>query len=106
MGLSANAAVIVVTLPPVPCESICLTASWVIEDESVKIRRDKAPKFAGTVFSERLGLENPRVIDDVINRPKGRNRGRRDLLSGGFISDVPFDECEIWRPAGTRHAEA
>ena len=29
MGLSASAAVMVVTLPPVPCDSICLTARWV-----------------------------------------------------------------------------
>jgi hypothetical protein len=31
MGFSASDAVMVVTLPPVPCESICLTASWVMK---------------------------------------------------------------------------
>src|SRR5260370_30161134 len=29
MGFSANDAVMVVTLPPVPCDRICLTARWV-----------------------------------------------------------------------------
>src|ERR1700688_1761613 len=31
MGLSANDAVMLVTLPPEPCDSICLTASWVMK---------------------------------------------------------------------------
>src|SRR5258707_9542934 len=31
MGLLASAAVMLVTLPPVPCDSICLTASSVIK---------------------------------------------------------------------------
>src|SRR5580704_2019163 len=31
MGLSANDAVMLVTLPPVPCASICLTANWVMK---------------------------------------------------------------------------
>src|ERR1019366_301041 len=30
MGLSASAAMILVTLPPVPCASICSTAHWVM----------------------------------------------------------------------------
>src|SRR2546422_8019407 len=31
MGFSSNDAVMLVTLPPVPCDSICLTASWVMK---------------------------------------------------------------------------
>ena len=31
MGLSANEAVMLVTLPPVPCDSICFTARWVMK---------------------------------------------------------------------------
>ncbi len=31
MGFLSNDAVMVVTLPPVPCNRICLTASWVMK---------------------------------------------------------------------------
>src|SRR5215813_14390122 len=31
MGCSASDVVTLVTLPPVPCDSICLTASWVMK---------------------------------------------------------------------------
>ena len=51
MGFLSNDAVMVVTLPPVPCDSICLTASWVMKrnpfrlvgDETAETRRRCSP---------------------------------------------------------------
>ena len=44
MGLSASDAVMVVTLPPVPCDSICLTASWVMKMNPSRLVETKARK--------------------------------------------------------------
>src|SRR5260221_12148120 len=37
MGFSTNEAVMLVTLPPVPCDRICLTASWVKKRNPFKL---------------------------------------------------------------------
>ena len=55
---------IIVTLPPVPCDSICLTASWVMKNEPFQVGGDEATKLVDAVVCKRFGCEDARVVDE------------------------------------------
>src|SRR5258707_3620990 len=68
MGFSSNDAVMVVTLPPVPCDRICLTASWVMKINPSRLVEARPRKIVGSVVRERLGYEDARVVDNMVDR--------------------------------------
>ena len=55
MGLSASDAVMLVTLPPVPCDKHLLHRKLGDEDEPFQVGGDKSAKLVGGVIRERLG---------------------------------------------------
>src|SRR5271154_6564809 len=50
IGFSASEAVMLVTLPPVPCDSICVAASWVIKKKPSRLVETRLRK-SSTVWS-------------------------------------------------------
>src|SRR2546430_5666683 len=74
IGLRARAAVIVTMLPPVFCANICLMESWVTYRKALDVRRDERLEVLGRVVRERLGEEDPGVVDQCVDRLEARHR--------------------------------
>ena len=68
LGLSASEAVMLVTLPPLPCESICFTASWVTKMNPSEVGGDESAEVLDSVLGERLRKEDAGIVDQMVDR--------------------------------------
>src|SRR5271166_796469 len=62
IGLSASDAVMVVTLPPVTCESICLTANWVIKMKPSRLVETSLRKSSAVYSVNGLATKMPALL--------------------------------------------
>ena len=86
-----------VTLPPMPCVSICLTASWVMKMNPSRLVETKRAKILGRVVREGLGGEDARIVDEMVDRAEPVDRGLRHFLGRRGMTDVSVDEREVRR---------
>ena len=89
-------AVMLTTLPPLFCASICFTPLRDV-DEAVQIRGRKRPEVLRRVVGEGLREEDARVVHQRIDRAEALHRGRDDLLGGRGQTDIAVDQREIVR---------
>ena len=65
------------------------------EDKPFQVGGGETAKLVGGVVRERLGYEDARIVDDVVDRAELSDRGLCDLLSRRCLTNVSVDECEI-----------